>query len=96
MTWYNPISWFGNKDCQAERLICDSPACAQEIRQRYVSYDRRKDKVYHDDDCAKIGRAFIFLESNEHIHEAPEHISRKRVVNIRKSLEKKLIEEVYP
>jgi hypothetical protein len=85
MSWYNPISWFGGKYDQKGKLICDNPTCSQEIRERYIVYDRIRNKVYHDDGCAGIGTAFLSLQSNEHIHKVTEHISRKRVVNIRKS-----------
>jgi hypothetical protein len=85
MSWYNPVSWFYSKYDQKIKLICDNPTCSDEIRERDVIYDRKRDKVYHDVGCAGIGTAFLSLELNEHIHATTEHISKKRVVNIRKS-----------
>jgi len=85
MSWYNPISWFYEKYSLKTKLICDNPTCSEEIKERYVIYDRKRDRVYHDAGCAGIGTAFLSFELNERIHATTEHISKRRVVNIRKS-----------
>lgn len=84
MTWYNPISWF-KKNNIVVNLICDNPYCGEEIKERDVMYDRKRDRVYHDKYCAKIDMAFLSAQSHEHVYGKIEHISRKRVVNIRKA-----------
>lgn len=84
MSWYNPISWF-KKNNLVVKLVCDNPYCGEEIKERDVMYDRKRDRVYHDKYCARVDMAFLSAQSSEHVYENTEHISRKRVFNIRKS-----------
>ncbi len=83
MSWYNPISWF-KKTGLAEKLVCDNPYCSGEILERKVLYNRERDRVYHDEDCARVDMAFLAVQSSEHVYGSTEHISRKRVINIRR------------
>jgi hypothetical protein len=84
MSWYNPFSWL-TKNSLVVKLICDNPYCGEPILERDVIYDRKRDKVYHNQNCARVYAALLSAQSFEHVYPITEHISRKRVFNIRKS-----------
>jgi hypothetical protein len=96
MTWYNPISWFKKDPSASVRLVCDNMQCGENITDSRVLYDAERDKVYHDNGCARIGMALLALSCPGKImYGNVDCVPRASVVNIRnsKGLDKK-VEEV--
>lgn len=85
MPWYESKSWNNHQSGSVENLKCNNPQCKKDIKNETVIYDKPRDRVYCDEDCARIGTAFIPHKSLEDFSQKDLILTqRDHVLEIRK------------
>jgi len=65
MSWCKSQSWEEHNLRLATGIKCDNPQCGKDISNEEITYDMERDRVYCNDDCARIGIYFLSKKSVE-------------------------------